>query len=160
MIAQENETILHAAPPKVWTALTRFENYERWSPFVRIAGPLELGALVQYSFRTKTNNPRFFTVDARITSLERQKRVTFRLGLRGLISIEESYSLAPVPVGSQLVHSFRCTGLLPMLKPNRTRHNLNEILEATDRGFRRHLSQARPPSPAKKRVRKGSRAND
>lgn len=157
MIAQENETILHAAPPKVWTALTRFEDYERWSPFVRIAGPLELGALVQYSFRTKTNKPRFFTVDARITALEPQKRVTFRFGLGGLISIEESYSVAPARAGSQLVHSFHCTGLLPVLTPKRTRRNLSQILEATDREFRRHLSHARPSSPARKRVRKGFR---
>ncbi|MGD9811669.1 MAG: SRPBCC family protein [Sphingobium sp.] len=151
---------MHAAPPKVWTALTRFEDYERWSPFVRIAGPLELGALVQYSFRMKTNHPRFFTVDARIAALEPQKRVTFRFGLRGLISIEESYSVAPVPVGSQLVHSFRCTGLLSVLKPKKMRRNLSQILEITDRRLRQHLGQARPRSPASKRIRRGFRSND
>src|SRR3546814_4280698 len=70
MFAEENETILHASPPKVWAALTRFDDYPRWSPFVRISGQLEQGALVEYSFRMRPNKPRFWTVDARITALE------------------------------------------------------------------------------------------
>src|SRR3546814_5069269 len=70
MFAEENETILHASPPKVWAALTRFDDYPRWSPFVRISGQLEQGALVEYSFRMRSNKPRFWTVDARIRSEE------------------------------------------------------------------------------------------
>ena len=158
MFAVENETILHASPPKVWTALTRLDGYARWNPFVRISGPLEPGGLVEYSFRMKSNKPRFFTVDARIIALEPQKRVTFRFGFGGLMSFEESYCVVPIPVGSQLVHSFRCTGLLSALKLRRMRKNFSKMLEITDRLFQRHLTPARPPSP-KKRVRKGFRPN-
>lgn len=159
MFAEENETILHASPPKVWTALTRFDDYARWSPFIRIAGPLEAGALVQYSFRIKSSKPRFFTVDAHIITLEPQKRVTFRFGVGGLISFEESYAVEPVPVGSRLVHSFRCTGLLSALKFKKVKRNFRQMLEITDRLFERHLSPTRPPASAKKRVRKGFRPN-
>lgn len=159
MFAEENETILLASPPKVWTALTRFDDYARWNPFARVAGPLEAGALVEYSFRMKSNKPRFFTVDARIIALEPQKRMTFRFGFRGLICFEESYSVEPVPVGSRLVHSFRCTGLLSVLKLKNMKRNFSQMLDITDRLFQRHLNPTRPPASAKKRVRKGFRPN-
>lgn len=155
MFTEENDTILHAAPPKVWAALTRFDAYERWNPFVRISGPFEPGARVDYSFRMRSNKPRFWTVDARIVTLEPQKRMTFRFGFGGLLTFEESYCVVPIPVGSQLIHSFRCTGLLSALKLRRMRRNFSKMLEITDRLFQRHLTPARPPSP-KKRIRKGS----
>lgn len=158
MFAEENETILHASPPRVWTALTRFDGYARWNPFVRVVGPLEQGALVKYSFRMKSNKPRFLTIDARIVTLEPQRRVTFRFGFGRLMSFEESYSLEPVPVGARLIHSLRCTGLLSTLKHRKMRRNFSKILEITDRLFLRHLTSARAPSP-KKRVRKGFRPN-
>src|SRR3546814_5993439 len=47
VLSVENETILHASPPRVWTALTRFDNYGRWSPFIRIDGALVLDGLVR-----------------------------------------------------------------------------------------------------------------
>lgn len=159
MFVEENETILHASPPKVWAALIRFDDYARWNPFVRIAGPLEQGALVEYSFRMKSNKRRFFTVDARIVALEPQRRVTFRFGFGGLLSFEESYCVVPIPVGSQLVHSFCCTGLLSALKLRNMRKNFGKMLEITDRLFQRQLTPARPPTSTKKRVRKGFRPN-
>ncbi|AMG76524.1 SRPBCC domain-containing protein [Sphingopyxis granuli] len=159
MFAEENETILHFSPPKVWAALTRFEDYEWWNPFIRIAGRPEAGALVQYSFRMKSNKPRFFTIDVRIITLEPQRRMTFRFGFGGLLSFEESYAVEPVPVGSRLVHSFRCTGLLSALKLKKMKRNFSEMLEIIDPLFERYLGPTRPPASAKKRVRKGFRPN-
>ena len=158
MFLVENETVLHASPPKVWTALTRFDNYERWNPFIRINGPLVLDGLVQYSFRLNTKK-RFFTIDARIIVIEPQRQVIFHFGFGWLLAFEESYSLTPVPVGSQLVHSFRCTGILAGLKLKKMRRNFGKMLEITDRLFQRHLRPARPSNPAKKRIRKGFRPN-
>src|SRR3546814_10105982 len=79
-------------------------------------------------------------------------------GFGGLMTFEESYCVVPVPVGSRLVHSFRCTGLLSALKHRNMRKNFAKMLEITDRLFQRHLTPARPPSP-KKRPRKGFRPN-
>src|SRR3546814_16346109 len=106
----------------------------------------------------RSNKPRFWTVDARITALEPQRCMTFRFGFGGLMTFEESYCVVPVPVGSRLVHSFRCTGLLSALKHRNMRKNFAKMLEITDRLFQRHLPPARPPSP-KKRPRKGFRPN-
>lgn len=159
MFAVENETILHASPPKVWTALTCFDSYAQWNPFIRIDGPLAQGAFVRYSFRMKSTKARFFTVDARVIALEPQRHVTFRFGLGWLIAFEESYSLTPVPVGSRLVHGFRCTGALSALKLKNVRRNFGQMLEIIDRLFQRHLRPGRSAIAAKKRVKKGFRPN-
>src|SRR3546814_4486499 len=103
----------------------------------------------------RSNKPLFWTVDARIPALEPQRCMTFRFGFGGLMTFEESYCVVPVPVGSRLVHSFRCTGLLSALKHRNMRKNFAKMLEITDRLFQRHLTPARPPSP-KKRPRKRS----
>lgn len=159
MFSVENETVLHASPPKVWTALTRFDNYERWNPFIRIDGPLVLDGLVQYSFRMNSKKKRFFTIDARIIALEPQRQVTLRFGFGWVLAFEESYSLAPIPVGSRLVHSFRCTGVLAGLKLKKMRRNFGQMLEIIDKLFQRHLRPARSPAAARKQVRKGFRSN-
>src|SRR3546814_16572931 len=76
---------------------SRFDNYGRWSPFIRIDGALVLDGLVAYSFRLNSKK-RFFTIDARIIAIEPQRQVTVRFGFGWLIGFEERYSLTPVPV--------------------------------------------------------------
>ena len=147
MFAVENETILHASPPKVWTALTRFENLSRWNPFIRIDGPIEQGAFAQYSFRMKSGKAHFFTIDAHITKSEPQKNIVLRFGFGWLIAFEESYTVVPVPVGPRLLHDFRCTGVLSALKLKKIRRNFGQMLKIIDRLFQRHLSPARSPGP-------------
>ena len=153
MFTQENETILHASPTKVWSALTRFEDYGHWNPFIRISGSLALDAIVKYSFRMKKSKRGFFIINARIS-------VSFRFGFRGLISVEESYLIAPESVGSRLVHRFHCTGPLSALKLRRMMTNFNLILETTDKQFQRHLRRSWPSAKVKKRVRRGFRPID
>src|SRR3546814_16606975 len=109
-----------------------------------MSGQLEQGALVEYSFRMRSNKPRFWTVDARITALEPQRCMTFRFGFGGLMTFEESYCVVPVPVGSRLVHSFRCTGLLSALNPRNMRKNFPQLLEITERLFKRPQPPSRP----------------
>lgn len=160
VFTQENETILHASPTKVWSALTRFEDYGHWNPFIRISGSLALDAIVKYSFRMKKSKRGFFIINARISVLEHQRHISFRFGFRGLISVEESYLIAPESVGSRLVHRFHCTGPLSALKLRRMMTNFNLILETTDKQFQRHLRRSWPSAKVKKCVRRGFRPID
>ena len=59
MFTVENETVIHTSLPRVWTAITRFDDYPRWHPFVRITGSLTSDTKVDYSFRMKTGNAPF-----------------------------------------------------------------------------------------------------
>ncbi|WP_430417836.1 zf-TFIIB domain-containing protein [Parasphingorhabdus sp.] len=81
VFTQENETILHASPTKVWSALTRFEDYGHWNPFIRISGSLALDAIVKYSFRMKKSKRGFFIINARISVLEHQRHISLSLWL-------------------------------------------------------------------------------
>jgi hypothetical protein len=73
MFTVENETVIHTSLPRVWTAITRFDDYPRWHPFVRITGSLTSDTKVDYSFRMKTGNAPFRTVDARIVTVDEQR---------------------------------------------------------------------------------------
>lgn len=157
MFLVENESIVHASPPQVWTAITRFDEYPRWHPFVRIAGSLTPDANVDYSFRMKLGNAKFRTVDARIVTLDAQKCLVLRFGFGWLLAFEEAYSLSPLPTGSRLVHGFRCAGLLSALPLSNLKHNFARLLETTDRVLVRHLTFRKPPTKSKRRIRKGFR---
>jgi hypothetical protein len=115
MFTVENETVIHTSLPRVWTAITRFDDYPRWHPFVRITGSLTSDTKVDYSFRMKTGNAPFRTVDARIVTVDEQRCFALRFGLGKLFALEESYLLSAIPPGARVVHSFRCTGLLSLL---------------------------------------------
>lgn len=157
MIAVEHETVILASPPRVWSALTRFDDYRRWHPFVRVSGRPELDAPVDYSFRMRGGDARFRTVDGRITAFEAQRSLAFRFGLDWLFAFEESYLLCPAPTGSRLVHGFRLIGPLGVLPLKNLRRILAKLLETTDRLLVRHLSTRPPPTSSKPRVRKGFR---
>lgn len=157
MFAVENETIIHASPPRVWTAITRFDEYRRWHPFVRISGSPAPEAIVDYSFRMKPGKARFWTVDARIITFDMQRSFALHFGLGWLFALEETYTLSPLPVGSLLVHGFRFAGLLSALPLSNMKRNFAKLLETTDRILVRHLTFRKPPATSKRRVRKGFR---
>lgn len=157
MFEVANETILHASPPRVWTALTSFEEFKRWNPYVRPSGPAAPEAVVQYSFRM---NPkaRFWTVDALLIECEQQVRLVFRFGFGWFLSFEEDYAIYPDPVGSKLIHTFRCTGVLSKLRLKNMKRNFRAMLDVTDRMLQRHLSRVRSKQiPTKRKVRRGFR---
>src|SRR3546814_18740729 len=108
----------------------------------------------------KSNKPRFFTIDACIITFEPQRRMTFRFGFGGLLSFEESYAVEPVPVGSRLVHCFRCTGLLSELKLWKMKRNYSDLLEIIDPHFERYLGPPRLPAYDMKRVKQVFWPND
>ena len=152
-----NETILQASPPRVWTVLSSFHEFERWNPYVRPSGPAVPEAVVEYSFRSNAKKRHFWTVDACLTACDPPARLAFRFGLGWLVSFEESYAIYGDPVGSRLVHSFRTTGLLSNLPLKSMKRTFRKILEVSDRGLQRHLVRTRSNPTARKKVRKGFR---
>lgn len=158
MFEVRNETILYASPPRVWTVLSSFDEFKRWNPYVRPSGPTAPEAVVEYSFRMNPKKARFWTVDAKLTAYDPHTRLVFQFGFGWFMSLEESYTIHTDPVGSKLVHSFRCTGLVSKLPMKKMQRNFRAMLEVMDRMLQRHLSRARSKQmPAKRKVRKGFR---
>jgi hypothetical protein len=158
MFTVENETVIHTSLPRVWTAITRFDDYPRWHPFVRITGSLTSDTKVDYSFRMKTGNAPFRTVDARIVTVDEQRCFALRFGLGKLFALEESYLLSAIPPGARVVHSFRCTGLLSLLPLKGAKRLFGSLLRAEDRLLARHLALRRPSTAHRRRARKGFRS--
>ncbi|MBN9505135.1 MAG: SRPBCC family protein [Altererythrobacter sp.] len=159
MIAVEHETVIHASPAKVWTTIIRFEDYRRWHPFVRISGVPAPGAKVDYSFRVKTGDAPFRTVDARIIEFDAQRGLAFRFGLGWLFAFEETFKMFPAPTGARLVHGYRCTGLIGALPLRNLKRLFGKLLDVTDHMLLRHLVFQKPPSGNRRHARKGFRSS-
>lgn len=155
MFGVDNETMVPASPPRVWTAITRFDTYHAWHPFVRISGLSEPGRAIEYSFRIRPDQPRFRTMFARIREIQTHERLVIRFGLGWLVSFEEAYVLMPAPGGTRLLHSLRCRGLLSLLLSRRgARRNFTNLLEATDMALARYLAPVKRPPPGRARPRR------
>jgi len=153
-----NETILHASPAKVWPVLSAFDDYKYWHPYTRPTGLPVPKSVVQYSFRIDPRKDRFWTMDAIVAECDESTRLVFQLRLGWLMTLEERFSIGHDPVGSKLVHSYRCTGLLSLLPLRGLRRNFQGMLKATDRLMQRRLTRTQSkPTPSKPRVRKGFR---
>ncbi|MBA4308250.1 MAG: hypothetical protein C0429_16095 [Sphingopyxis sp.] len=71
------ETMIVAAPERVWAALVAFDDYASWHPMVRIEGDPQHHATLRYSLRMEYRSPKFLTVDAQIISFEPQRALAF-----------------------------------------------------------------------------------
>jgi len=152
-----NETILLASPPRVWTVLTRFEDYRFWHPYTRPAGMAAADSVIQYSFRINPRKDRFWALEARLTGCTENVHLAFQVELGWLLTLEERFMIAHEPVGSKLIHSYRCSGLLSFLRPKGLRRNFEGMLKATDRLIQRRLTRTQSKPPGRPRVRKGFR---
>lgn len=141
MFAVRNETLVAASPLRIWAALTRFENYYRWHPFVRMLGLPLPGHVVDYSFRMRWDFPQFDRLVARIRSIDGQAKMVTTFGLGWLVFFKDAYLFLPSPVGVRLIHSLGCRGLQSLLLPHaKAEQNVANLLETTDFNLVRYLS--------------------
>jgi len=158
MIEENNETILYASPAKVWPVLCRFDDYKYWHPYTRPTGLPVPKSVVQCSFRIDPRKDRFWTMNAVVAECDESTRLVFQLRLGWLMTLEERFSMGHDPVGSKLVHSYRCTGLLSLLPLRGLRRNFQGMLKATDRLLQRRLTRVlSKPKSSRPQVRKGFR---
>ena len=139
MFIAENETIIQSSQSAVWAAITNFDDYPKWHPFVRMTGSLSQGAKVDYSIRTKMGNARFRTVDAQIITLAEPDNFAVRCRMGHLFSLEDIWSLMPHSNGVRVVHGLRCTGLLTLLMFRGAKDTLQAMLEIENHKLARHL---------------------
>lgn len=158
MFEVEKETLLDRTPSQVWDVVVNFDNYDRWNPYMRPSGTLELGATIPYWFRMQPDKLKFWHMTADITALEPGARLALTVKLNWAFSIEESYIVEPASKGSRLVHRFRCTGLASRFAAGKARRNFDSILSETDRLLKRYLQKPAVKLPSKGfRRQKGGR---
>lgn len=160
MASVTNETLLKEPPARIWTALTRFDDYDRWHPFVRISGEARAGAKINISFIGSDGKQILRPMLARILVAEMHLQLAIRFGFGRFISFDERYELVPQPAGTFLIHSLTCRGYLAPLVPSKVLlGNFRKFLEASDRNLAQLLSVERrggvnPPQARRPRTRR------
>ncbi len=139
------ETMIVAAPERVWAALVAFDDYASWHPMVRIEGDPRLHATLRYSLRMDYRNPKFLTVDAQIISFEPQRALAFRFGLGRLLSINEHFSVEQQgKTATRLVQRYEISGLAAWLAMRRAKRNMTTLVECVGPALKQHLEKAAP----------------
>ena len=103
--------VIPAAAPRIWQALTDFQHYEKWHPFVRLEGKAAPRESVKYVFQ-RHPGARSIITEATISTSESPRLLTFHLGVARLISVAEWYAIEPAGEGERVTHGVRFSGML------------------------------------------------
>ncbi len=104
----------NAPAHKVWEALTKFEDYPSWNPFIRQAeGQVKLGEVLRVKIQPSGGREMRFT--PRVVELERGMKFAWlgKLFIRGLFDGRHEFAVNEIENGKvEFVHSERFTGIL------------------------------------------------
>jgi hypothetical protein len=128
---------IEAVPELVWSALTSFDYYPDWNPFIREAsGRIGVGETLTLRMFPAQGKPMTFTPTVLAVEPQRELRWLGRFMVPGVFSGEHWFLLSPIEGGAtRLVHGERFSGVLvPFLRGvvDRTAndfHRLNEALK-------------------------------
>lgn len=141
MIEINHKIEIPAAPQRVWQTLLDFPSYSKWNPFVAVRGNAGDENRIEWSFGRPQGTRRVW-VDGLITARDELRTLTWRLGIRGVFSLDESYSLQSKHGGTVLRHSINCRGILVALLGPLIRRRLRIVLSASDHGLHHYLKPA------------------
>ena len=151
MLEVENEATVAAPLAAAWAAITKFENYPRWHPFVVIDGVAQPGAVIGYAFKSRAPKARRWAVEARVIEYEPEQRLTINIGF-GFFGVEETYSISPLPNGVSIVHGFRFSGVFsPLGLIPAVKRNLARLLTVEDAYLAQHIAGRARGKPSKRR---------
>lgn len=123
------EIEIDAPPAVVWTALTDFDGYPEWNPFITSAeGTLAVGEIL--TLRMMLGGEKAQTFTPSVTALRENAELRWLGALRWswLFSAEHLFMLTAVGSGTRVVHSEVFRGLLVPL--------LRNTIDRTERAFR------------------------
>lgn len=105
---------IEAVPERVWGALTSFDYYPDWNPFIRQAsGRLQVGETLTLRMFPSQGKPMTFRPTVLAVDPQRELRWIGRLVLPGVFDGEHSFKLSPIEGGAtRLVQAERFSGAL------------------------------------------------
>jgi hypothetical protein len=123
------ETIIDAAPGKVWEELTDLASYPDWNPFIpEAAGRIADGNRLVLKMTPPDGRAMTFRPKVTKNDPARELRWFGHLGVRGIFDGEHYFRLEELPGGrTRLVHGEKFTGITVGL--------FGGVLEKTERGF-------------------------
>ena len=129
----EHTIDIHATPEQVWEALTGFEAYDGWNPFMRrVAGAPEVGSRLRIELSPPEGRRIVVSPSVVVADPARELRWRGALPL-GLFTGEHAYLITPAESGARLVHRGWYRGLLVRI--------FGSVIDRTGRGFE-HMHRA------------------
>ncbi|API61518.1 hypothetical protein BSL82_18975 (plasmid) [Tardibacter chloracetimidivorans] len=111
MFTVANSISLSAPLARVWRVLVDVDRYRDWHPTVGLeSDPADPKKLLCTYWRPGWTDP-VISADGRIVCLERPCHFAWRVGIKGLLQIEEGFHLKKSPEGTRLTHRLCCSGI-------------------------------------------------
>ena len=126
------------------------------NPFIRLAGSPAPDAVLGYRFWTKLW-PKPLTGSARLTRFEEPTAFAWRIGLKGLLVVDEEYGIAPARAGrgTELRHRVVWRGLFSRIKRRDMEAHILDGMVETDQALVKYLGGDLPkPKPRQNRGRR------
>ena len=140
MVVIENEFTVPVPPKAVWRALTDLERYAEWHPSLRLDGVAEgegeIGFVVTNTVIGR-DTPR---VPARITRFEPERALGWRMGLRLLFLLDETYELSPHRRGTGVRHRIAYGGLGATVARARLATHAHGAMSKVDVALQKHVA--------------------
>lgn len=137
------ESTIHLATPlaRVWRLLIDLEHYSDWHPFVSLAGVAAAGNEITYNYRTRIRAIPDVSSQANVVRLDRHAAIAWKLGITGLLEVEEGFALAKSDRGTVLTHSICCSGLISALAVRRLKNGMEKSIIVTNQSLARFLKR-------------------
>lgn len=113
----KTEILINASPEKVWTILTRFENYPNWNPFIKsVNGVVKVGNKI--TVKIAPHQSKEMTFKPRVLSYQANKELSWigRILFPGLFDGEHKFELIDNENGTiTFIQSEKFKGILVWL---------------------------------------------
>ena len=140
MIKLETETILPAAPERVWDILTDFESYPEWNPMVlEVAGNSQIGAKLKLKVSAPDSSGNTYSFKAKIVNFQLGKILAWKGGVPGILSGFHYWKLSSCDCGTRLVHGEDFFGLYIWLMDRKHTISLKPAYEAMNLALTQRL---------------------
>lgn len=111
MFTVENSILLATPLARVWGVLIDVDRYRDWHPHMRLkSDPADPRKLLYTHSRPGWTDP-VISAQARIVRLKRPSDFAWRMGVKGLLELEEAFHLKKSPGGTRLTHSLCWSGI-------------------------------------------------
>ena len=133
------EHSLHLSVPvaRVWRFLADVERYQHWHPFITMALDPQTPRKVMCTYRYKRSD---YSLDGMIVELDRHHAIAWRIGIPGIIEIQEGFVIEKEMLGTHIVHQMRWNGFLAAIGWF-SRNRLRRLLAVTDTSLAQYLQR-------------------
>ncbi len=137
------ESTIHLAAPlaRVWRLLIDLEHYSDWHPTLALKGIASVGTEIGYKFKTGMRSFPEVSTTADVTRVDRHAAFFWKLGMKGLLEVEQGFELAKSDSGTIVTHKMCCRGVLSVLAVPSLKRGFEKTTVATNQFLARFLKR-------------------